>query len=72
MLGLCKDIYDVLVELCKRCFEEASNCLDLNFVKLCFASSDAELSPLIPAYPALFVSWCSSLAKMLADVGITT
>ncbi|MBM3886528.1 hypothetical protein FJ364_01245 [Candidatus Dependentiae bacterium] len=52
-LGMGKDLYDkdrVVQEL----FEEASNCLDTNFVRLCFASSERELRETVNAQTATF------------------
>lgn len=51
----------------KEYYEEASNCLGTNFVKLCFASSDAELAKISNAYPALYLAG-SSTAAMLKDL----
>ncbi len=67
-VGMCKEIYDSS-RVMQEIFEEASNCLNMNFVKLCFASSDIELSKLSNAYPAVFVVSCA-LAKVLEDAGI--
>lgn len=53
-VGMGKELYNHS-RVVQEYFEEASNCLDRNFVKLCFASSDAELSKLTNAYPALFL-----------------
>lgn len=64
-----KDLYDNS-RLIQEYFEEASNCLDANFVKLCFASSDAELSKLSHAYTSIFLFSCS-LYALLKDEAIT-
>jgi [acyl-carrier-protein] S-malonyltransferase len=53
-VGMGKELYDEY-RVVQEFFEEASNCLNLNFVKLCFASSDAELSKVHKAYPAMFL-----------------
>lgn len=53
-VGMGKEFYDES-RIMQEFFEEASACLPINFVKLCFASSDAELSKLTSAYPALFL-----------------
>jgi [acyl-carrier-protein] S-malonyltransferase len=53
-VGMGKDFYDHY-RCVQELFEEASNCLNINFVKLCFASSERELSKPAHAYLALFV-----------------
>jgi [acyl-carrier-protein] S-malonyltransferase len=53
-IGMGKELYDHSRSI-QEYFEEASNCLNINFVKLCFASSDIEISKLMYAYPALFL-----------------
>jgi len=47
-------------------FEEAATCLNMNFVKLCFASSDTEMSRISNAYPALFLVSAASAALLHA------
>jgi [acyl-carrier-protein] S-malonyltransferase len=54
-VGMGKDLYDEY-RIVQEYFEEASNCVPINFVKLCFASSDAELSRLFNAYSSLFLT----------------
>lgn len=68
-VGMSKDLYDES-RIIQEYFEEASNCLNTNFVKLCFASSDAELSRLENAYPSLFLI-STALAALLKENGIT-
>jgi [acyl-carrier-protein] S-malonyltransferase len=53
-VGMGKELYDEY-RIVQEYFEEASHVLDTNFVKLCFASSDAELSKLNNAYTSLFL-----------------
>lgn len=53
-LGMCKDLYDK-ERIVQELFEEASNCLDLNFVRLCFASSEKELRETVNAQTAIFL-----------------
>lgn len=67
-VGMAKELYDES-RLMQEYFEEASNCLNSNFVKLCFASSDAELARMENAYPALFLV-STSLAALLKQEGI--
>ncbi len=60
-VGMGKELYDNH-RLVQEYFEEASHCLDINFVKMCFASSDNDLSKIVHAYPALFlVSYATAL-----------
>lgn len=67
-VGMCKELYDSS-RLIQEYFEEASNCLNSNLIKLCFASSDAELSKIQNAYPSLFLVG-SSIAAQLKEEGI--
>jgi len=60
-VGMGKDLYDEY-RIVQEYFEEASNCSMINFVKLCFASSDSELSKLSNAYTSLFLVGCSVYA----------
>ncbi len=53
-VGMGKELYDNS-RLMQEYFEEAFNCLNINFVKLCFASSDAELAKIENAYVSLFL-----------------
>lgn len=68
VVGMGKEIYDES-RIMQEYFEEASNCLDINFVKLCFASSDIELGRAENAYPALFLV-TSALAMVLKEHNI--
>lgn len=67
-VGMGKDIYDEY-RVVQEYFEEASTCLDVNFVQRVFASSDAELSDISAAYTSIFVVSCS-LAALLRQEGI--
>lgn len=67
-VGMGKDLYDQSRTM-QEYFEEASNCLTINFVKLCFASSDAELARSEHAYPALFLI-STSLHALIKERGI--
>jgi [acyl-carrier-protein] S-malonyltransferase len=68
-VGMGKELYDES-RIMQEYFEEAANCLPINFVKLCFASSDTELSYINNAYPALFLT-SISLYAILKEEGIT-
>lgn len=67
-VGMGKELYDES-RIMQEYFEEAANCLPINFVKLCFASSDTELSYIHNAYPALFLT-SISLYAILKEAGI--
>lgn len=67
-VGMGKELYDNS-RIVQEYFEEASHCLDINFVKLCFASSDIELSKISHAYPALFLV-STSTAAYIKQFGI--
>lgn len=67
-VGMAKDVYDDS-RIVQEYFEEAYNCLGLNFVKLCFASSDEELSKVTNAYLAIFLADIS-LYSLLTQLGI--
>lgn len=67
-VGMGKDFYDES-RVVQEYFEEASNCLDINFVKLCFASSDQELSEISNAYAAIFLTEVA-LYSVLLEHGI--
>ena len=65
---MAKELYDNS-RIIQEHFEEASHCLELNFVKLCFASSDIELCKLNNAYPALFLIG-TAVAEFLGNFGV--
>jgi [acyl-carrier-protein] S-malonyltransferase len=67
-VGMGKEFYDES-RIVQEYFEEAANCLPINFVKLCFASSDVELSHMNNAYAALFLV-SSSLYAVMKEQGI--
>ncbi len=67
-VGMAKELYDES-RLIQEHFEQASSCLDANFIKLCFASSDAELAKMSNAYPATFLV-SVSLLKLLEQEGL--
>ncbi len=53
-LGMGKEFYDS-ERIVQELFEEASSCLDQNFVRLCFASSDKELRETVNAQTSIFL-----------------
>jgi [acyl-carrier-protein] S-malonyltransferase len=67
-VGMGKELYDNS-RIIQEYFEEASQCLSINFVKLCFASSDIELSKIVHAYPALFLVSIAT-AMLIKEAGI--
>jgi [acyl-carrier-protein] S-malonyltransferase len=67
-VGMGKELYDEY-RVVQEYFEEASNCIDINFVKLCFASSDEEISKLLHAYTSLFLIG-SAVSALLKEQGI--
>lgn len=67
-VGMGKELYDEH-RIVQEYFEEASNCLNINFVKLCFASSDVEISKMTNAYTSLFLIG-SAIAALLKEQGI--
>lgn len=68
-VSMAKELYDES-RLMQEYFEEASNCLGMNFVKLCFASSDAELSKITNAYPSLLLV-SVAVAATIKELGIS-
>ncbi len=62
-VGMGKELYDNS-RIIQEYYEEASNCLGTNFVKLCFASSAAELAKIPNAYTALFLLGVSTTAMV--------
>ena len=67
-VGMGKELYDDS-RIMQEYFEQASHCLDTNFVKLCFASSDVELAKMQHAYTSLFLI-SSSIAALLKEMGV--
>lgn len=67
-VGMAKELYDES-RLMQEYFEEASSCLNVNFVKLCFASSELELAKMDYAYESIFLV-SSSIAALLKQENI--
>lgn len=67
-VGMGRELYNDF-RVVQEYFEEASSCANINFVKLCFASSDAELSKLHNAYGAIFLI-SSALYALIKEMGI--
>ncbi len=66
--AMAKSLYDDS-RVVQEYFEEASYCLDINFVKLCFASSEHELAKAEKAYPSIFLV-SSAIIGMLKSLSI--
>lgn len=64
-LGMGKELYDKH-RIIQDCFEQASKCLDQNFVRLCFASSEKELRETINAQTSIFLV-AASLCQLLQE-----
>lgn len=68
-LGMGKALYDS-ERIIQEKFEEASNCLGENFVKLCFASSEEMLLGTIPTQTAIFLVSASIYTLLQEKYGI--
>lgn len=68
-VGMTKGLYDES-RLIQEHFEQAADCVSVNFVKLCFASSDVELARIPNAYLTLFLA-SSSIFDVLKSEGVT-
>lgn len=64
-----KELYDEH-RIVQEYFEEAADCSGTNFVKLCFASSDAELAEIPHAALALYL-WGAASSALVFHQGIT-
>lgn len=67
-VGMGKELYDEH-RIIQEFFEQAASCIDINFVKLCFASSEAELRQMRNAYTSIFLL-SSAIASLLKEKGI--
>lgn len=67
-VGMGKELYDSS-RIIQEYFEEASSCLDKNFVKLCFASSDVDLGRIENAYTAMFLV-SAAIYALLKEEGV--
>ncbi|MFA6526882.1 MAG: ACP S-malonyltransferase [Candidatus Babeliales bacterium] len=65
-----KEMYD-RERLVQEFFEEASNCLDQNFVRLCFASSEKELRETVNAQTSIFLVSAALYAVLHQKYNIT-
>jgi [acyl-carrier-protein] S-malonyltransferase len=69
-LGMCKDLYD-RERLIQELFEQASSCLNQNFVRLCFASSENELKETVNAQTSIFLVGAAIYKLLNEKYGIT-
>ncbi len=68
-LGMGKEIYDH-ERIVQEYFETASGCLEQNFVRLCFASSERELTETVNAQTSIFTVSASLYAILTQKYGI--
>ncbi len=69
-LGMGKGLYDKHRTI-QDYFERASNCLDKNFVRLCFAASEKELRQTENAQTAIFLVGASIYSLLRDQYGVT-
>ena len=69
-VGMAKQFYDN-ERIVQEYFDQASHCLDKNFVKLCFASSEKELMETVNTQTAVFLVSASITALLKDKFGIT-
>jgi [acyl-carrier-protein] S-malonyltransferase len=67
-VGMGKEIHDRSRSM-QEMFEVASQCVDLNLTRMCFASSDAELSAPVNAYLSIFLVQAAYI-NLLQSAGI--
>ncbi len=68
-LGMGKELYDK-ERIVQEYFEQASQCLDQNFVRLCFASSERELRVTVNAQTSIFLLGASLFALLKEQYSI--
>ncbi|MBT4594433.1 ACP S-malonyltransferase [bacterium] len=68
-LGMCKELYDEERSIQER-FEEASLCLDMNFIRACFASSEKELRDIMVSQTSIFLVSASIFSLLKNKYGI--
>jgi (acyl-carrier-protein) S-malonyltransferase len=68
-VGMGKSLYDES-RVMQEHFEQASTCLDMNFVKLCFASSELDIAKMNVAFPAIYLMSSSIYSILHQDEGI--
>lgn len=69
VLGMGKELYD-RERIIQEYFEEASSCLEQNFVRLCFASSERELRETTNAQTSIFLISASFYTLLAQKYGI--
>lgn len=68
-IGMGKELYDEY-RIIQEYFEQSSHCLNTNFVKLCFASSDCEMKKIENSYPAIFLVSTSIASYLRKELNI--
>ena len=69
-VGMAKEFYD-RERLVQEFFDEASNCLNQNFIKLCFASSEKELMETVNTQTSIFLVSVAIFRLLKEKYGIT-
>lgn len=67
-IGMCKDFYDQYRSV-QELFEQAAGTAEINFVKLMFASSDQEISEIIPGYLSIYL-FQAAVYELLQQQGL--
>lgn len=67
-VGMAKEFYDK-ERIVQEYFEQASNCLNQNFVKLCFASSEKELIETVNTQTSIFLVSCAIYSLLKEKYG---
>lgn len=68
--GMAKDLYDNSRTV-QEYFEEASQCVDINFVKLCYASSESEINKIVNSYSSIFLLGMSIAEIIIKGLNIS-
>lgn len=68
-LGMGKELYDS-ERIVQEHFELAASCIDINFVKLCFASSEKELQRTLHTQTAIFLVSAAIFAVLKEKCGV--
>lgn len=69
-VGMAKELYDNSRTV-QEYFEQASQCVDINFVKLCYASSESEMNKIVNSYTAIFLLGISIAELIFKNFNIT-
>ncbi len=69
-VGMAKELYDNSRTV-QEYFEQASQCVDINFVKLCYASSELEMNKISNAYTSIFLLGISIAEMIVKSLNIS-